>query len=82
MDHGGDDGHVEGLAGNLGAIDDVVEELLAAAGLAAGLIPRLAGWVGGERAAIRVFFLRFMSAPTRKTLDFCLRQRANSANST
>ena len=54
MDHGGDDGHVEWLGRHFGAVDDVVEELLAAAGLATGLVPSLARWVGWERAAIRV----------------------------
>ena len=54
MDHRGDDGHVEWLGRHLGAVDDVVEELLSAAGLPAGLVPSLAGWVGREGAAIGV----------------------------
>ena len=54
VDHRSDDRHVEGFGGHLRAIDDVVEELLAAARLAAGLVPSLAGWVGREGAAIGV----------------------------
>merc|ERR1719213_338228 len=50
VDHRGDDGYVEGLGRHLGAVDDVVVELLAAAGLAAGLVPGLPGGVGRERA--------------------------------
>ena len=54
VDHGSNDRHVEGLGRHLGAIDDVVEELLAAARLAAGLVPSLAGRVSREGAAIGV----------------------------
>ena len=54
VDHGSNDRHVEGLGRHLGAIDDVVEELLAAARLAAGLVPGLAGRVSRERAAIGI----------------------------
>ena len=54
VDHRSDDRHVEGFGRHLRAIDDVVEELLAAARLAARLVPSLAGWVGRERPTIRV----------------------------
>merc|ERR1719183_2502312 len=52
MYHGRDDGNVERLRGNLGAIDDIMIELLAAASRAAGCIPRLSAWVGRVRATI------------------------------
>ena len=51
----------------LGAIDDVVEELLAAASLATRLIPGLARRVRRERAAFRIFLL-----------NLCARQPVNS----
>mmetsp|Transcript_70927 Transcript_70927/g.188595 ORF Transcript_70927/g.188595 Transcript_70927/m.188595 type:complete len:403 (+) Transcript_70927:249-1457(+) len=49
-----DDRDVEGLGLHLVGGEDVVVELLAAAGLAAGLVPRLARRVGRVGAAIRV----------------------------
>merc|ERR1711933_244223 len=54
MDHRRDDGHIEGLSGHSAARDNVVVELLAAASLATGLVPRLARRVGWPRATIRV----------------------------
>mmetsp|Transcript_51062 Transcript_51062/g.111311 ORF Transcript_51062/g.111311 Transcript_51062/m.111311 type:complete len:514 (-) Transcript_51062:66-1607(-) len=54
VDHRGDDGHVEGLGRHLGAGERVVVELLAAARLAARLVPGLAGRVRGEGPAIGV----------------------------
>ena len=48
---------VEGLALDLGAINDVVEELLANAGLAAGLVPGLSAGVGREGAALWILLL-------------------------
>mmetsp|Transcript_10524 Transcript_10524/g.11589 ORF Transcript_10524/g.11589 Transcript_10524/m.11589 type:complete len:249 (+) Transcript_10524:135-881(+) len=53
----GDDGHIKGLGRNLGSIDDVVEELLAAACLATGFIPGLARRIGREWTAIRILLL-------------------------
>jgi len=47
MDHRGDDGNIEGLCLHCRSWDDVVVELLARTGLAAGRIPGLAGWVCG-----------------------------------
>merc|ERR1719356_812570 len=57
VDHRGDDSHVEGLLGHRGAVDDVVVELLAAARLAAGLVPSLSGGVRRERAAFGILLL-------------------------
>merc|ERR1740117_2184680 len=54
VDDRGDDGHVEGLCCNLGALKDVVVELLATACRAAGRIPRLATGVGCPLSAIWV----------------------------
>merc|ERR1719473_1184312 len=54
VDHWGDDGHVELFRRELVAVDDVLEELLAAARRAAGLVPGLAVGVRGERAPIWV----------------------------
>ena len=42
VDHGGNDGHIKWFGGHLGSVDDVVEELLAAASFATGFIPGLA----------------------------------------
>merc|ERR1719272_855192 len=54
VDDRGDDGHVERLCCNLGALKDVVVELLASACRAAGRIPRLATGVGCPLSAIWV----------------------------
>merc|ERR1719171_2410339 len=54
MNDRSDDGHVERLCSELGSINDVVIELLAAACLAGWLIPRLARGVRWPRATIRV----------------------------
>mmetsp|Transcript_123636 Transcript_123636/g.332066 ORF Transcript_123636/g.332066 Transcript_123636/m.332066 type:complete len:279 (+) Transcript_123636:392-1228(+) len=54
VDHRRDDRHVERLGGDLRAGNDIVVELLARAGLAAGLVPRLARGVCGPRAALGV----------------------------
>ena len=50
-------GWVERLGLHLGSIDEVVEEFLSGAGLSAGLIPSLAGWVGWEGAALGILLL-------------------------
>merc|ERR1719473_650859 len=54
VDHWGDDGHVELFRRELVAVDDVLEELFAAARRAAGLVPGLAVGVRGEGAPIWV----------------------------
>merc|ERR1719454_1276509 len=54
VDHGCDDRSVEGLSRHLGSIDDVVIELLAAAGFSRWLVPGLAGRVRRITAALRV----------------------------
>ena len=48
VDHWRDDSYVERFRGDFRAINDVMEELLAAASLATRLIPSLARWVGRE----------------------------------
>jgi len=57
VNDGGDEGDVEGLVGDLARGEHVVEELLADAGLARGLIPGLSAGVGGEWAAFGVLVL-------------------------
>merc|ERR1719272_1779599 len=54
VDDRGDDGHVEGVCCNLGALKDVVVELLATASGATGRIPGLAAGVGRPRATIGI----------------------------
>merc|ERR1719277_2672288 len=54
VDHRRDDGDIEWLGGHFASWDDVVVELLTAACLAAGLVPRLARGVGRPRATIGV----------------------------
>lgn len=49
--------NIEGLGGHLGAVNDVVEKLLATAGLATWLVPGLAGWISREGATIRILLL-------------------------
>mmetsp|Transcript_13802 Transcript_13802/g.36924 ORF Transcript_13802/g.36924 Transcript_13802/m.36924 type:complete len:514 (-) Transcript_13802:112-1653(-) len=59
VDHGCDDGDIEGLALHSAARDHIVVELLAAARLAADLVPRLARGVCGPAATVGVL-LRFL----------------------
>merc|ERR1712039_484820 len=54
VDHGRDDRNVEGLGLDGRSRDDVVIELLTRTGLAASLVPGLAGGVGRPRAAVGV----------------------------
>jgi len=59
VDHGCDDGDIEGLALHSAARDHIVVELFAAARLAADLVPRLARGVCGPAATVGVL-LRFL----------------------
>ena len=54
VDDWSDDGNVKRLVLHLGAWDNIVIELLAAASLTTWLIPRLARWVGWPLSALWV----------------------------